>query len=55
MEIFLAVQLVYIFKNLVKRKLEKFVSNVIVVKNPIPDELIKPIDGKAITNSYINK
>jgi hypothetical protein len=31
----------YVMMYLVKRKIEKFIFNVIVIKNPVPDELVK--------------
>jgi hypothetical protein len=39
--------------NPVKRKIERFVPNTIVIKNPIPDELIKPLDLKLDKNVYL--
>lgn len=45
----------YICRYEVKRKLERFVNNTIVVKNPVPDELVKPADARLPANTYINK
>lgn len=46
---------VHVHDNAVKRKLERFVNNTIVVKNPIPDELTKPAESRLPTNTYLNK
>jgi hypothetical protein len=38
-----------------KKKIERFVPNTIVIKNPVPDELSKPTDVKLDKNTYVNK
>ena len=40
---------------LVKRKIEKFIFNTIVIKNPVPDELVKNPDIQNQKNMYVNK
>ena len=46
---------VLISLSTVKRKLERFVNNTIVVKNPIPDQLVKPVEARLPANTYMNK
>lgn len=40
-EVLRAVQRTYPSLHTVKRKIEKFVANTVVIKNPVPDELVK--------------
>ncbi len=39
----------------VKKKIEKYVTNAIVIKNPVPDELYQPNETQMNKNCYINK
>lgn len=45
----------YVYTYLVKRKVEKFIPNTIVIKNPVPDELIKTTELKSQKNLFLNK
>lgn len=55
-EVFLAVQWMYmLIYRIVKRKIERFINNTIVIKNPVPDELAKNPEDKLNKNAYINK
>jgi hypothetical protein len=39
----------------VKRKVERFINNAIVIKNPVPDELVKTPEIKNEKNIFFNK
>ena len=45
----------YVYTYLVKRKVEKFIPNTIVIKNPVPDELVKTTELKSQKNLFLNK
>ena len=55
MEVLRTVQLTYASAHVVKRKVEKFIENTIVIKNPVPDELIKTPEIQQHKNLFINK
>ena len=45
----------YLCNYEVKRKIEKFIFNTIVIKNPVPDELIKNAEIQNQKNMYVHK